>query len=128
MVRILFVLNSILTLPFGVLALVMPATVFSQFGIQLDPAGILIARGYAAALIGYGIVLFLMRNALEFRTVRGFLLSMAIFNGVEAMIQGVAGVQGVAGAAIFGNVAIHGIVFVLCIVSLVRQKAVSGTT
>jgi hypothetical protein len=121
MVKNLFVVNALLTFPFGLLALAAPAAVFAQFGLELDAAGALIARGYGATLVAYGSVLYLMRHSADRRTVKPFLLSMALFNAIEAVIQGVAGMQGVAAPIIFGNVAIHGLVAVLSVVAFSRQ-------
>ncbi len=117
MTKALFYINAVLTFPFGVAALAAPAAVFAQFGVRLDAAGQLIARGYAATLLGYGLVLFLMRSTTDRPTAAAFLLSMVVFNTVEAVIQGVAGVQAVAAPIIFGNVALHGVVALACLVA-----------
>ena len=122
MVKILFIINAVLTFPFGVAALAMPAQLFAHFGVQLDAGGQLIARGYAATLLGYGLVIFLMRNQTDGRVLRPFLLSMVVFNAVEAVIQGVAGAQGVAATVIFGNVALHAAVTLACLAAWSRQK------
>ena len=103
-----------------------PAALFAQFGLQLDPAGELIARGYGATLVGYGVVLYLERQSSDRRTVRAFLLSMVLFNSIEAVIQGIAGVQGVAATTIFGSVAMHAVAAVLSIIALSRQQAMPG--
>ena len=127
MVKSLFILNALLTLPFGVLALAAPAALFAQFGLQLDAAGELIARGYGATLVAYGVVLYLERQSADHRTVRSFLLSMVLFNSIETVIQGIAGVQGIAATLIFGNVAIHAAVAVLSVIALSRQQAIPRT-
>jgi hypothetical protein len=101
-VKSLFVVNALLTFPFGVLALAAPAALFAQFGLHLDPAGELIARGYGATLVAYGVVLFLERQSADRRTARVFLVSMVLFNAIEAVIQGIAGWQGIAAGMIFG--------------------------
>jgi hypothetical protein len=122
MVKFLFVLNTLLTLPFGIVALAIPGVLFAQFGLQLDAAGILIARGYGATLVAYGLALFLMRATVDARTVMVLLSSMAIFNAIEAIIQGIAGIQAVAQPIIFANVAMHGVVSVACLFALSRRK------
>jgi hypothetical protein len=126
-VKHLFILNALLTFPFGVLALATPAVVFAQFGLQLDAAGELIARGYGATLVAYGVLLYLERQSANRRTVRPFLLSMVLFNSIEAVIQGSAGVQGVAATMIFGTVAIHAAMAVLSVVALSKQQPVPRT-
>jgi hypothetical protein len=120
-VKGLFIANVLLTFPFGLLALAAPAALFAQFGLRLDDAGQLIARGYGATLVAYGVVLFLARQSSDGRTVGAFLLSMALFNAIEAVIQGIAGIQGIAAAIIFGNVAIHALVAVLSFIALQQQ-------
>ena len=127
MVKTLFILNALLTFPFGVLALASPAALFAQFGLQLDAAGELIARGYGATLVAYGVVLYLERQSADRRTVRPFLLSMVLFNSIETVIQGIAGVQGIAATMIFGNVAIHSAVAVLSVIALSKQQSMPRT-
>jgi hypothetical protein len=55
------------------------------------------------------------------------LLSMALFNSIEAVIQGIAGTQGIAAVMIFGNVAIHAVVAVLSFIALSRQQPIPRT-
>ena len=121
MVKLLLIVNALLTLPFGIAALAAPAEVFAQFGLTLDPAGSLIARGYSATLVGYGLVLWLLRRTSEAAVVKPLLLSAVAFNGIEAVIQGVAGVQGVALPIIFANVGLHGVVCLACLFAYPRQ-------
>ena len=127
MVKSLFVVNALLTFPFGVVALAAPAALFAQFGLRLDPAGQLIARGYGATLVAYGVVLFLERQSADRRTVRVFLVSMVLFNAIEAVIQGIAGTQGIAAVMIFGNVGIHAVVAVLSFIALFKQQPIPRT-
>jgi hypothetical protein len=47
---------------------------------------------------------------------------MVLFNSIEAVIQGIAGVRGIAAVIIFGNVAIHAVVAVLSVIVLFRQR------
>ncbi len=47
---------------------------------------------------------------------------MVLFNAIEAVIQGIAGVRGVAAPVIFGNVAIHAVVAVLCAFAFLGHK------
>ncbi|GAA4409911.1 hypothetical protein [Quisquiliibacterium transsilvanicum] len=115
MVKLLLVINTLLTLPFGIDALAAPAEVFAQFGLKLDAGGALVARGYAAALVGYGLLLWLLRHTRDRAVARPLLLSMVAFNGIEAVIQGLAGVQGTALPVILANVVVHGLVCAACL-------------
>lgn len=122
MIPVLFVVNAILLLPFGVMALIMPEGVFAQFGVTLDPAGALIARGYAATSVGYGLALLLARRTTDPDVIRGFLVSMVVFNAIEAIIQGAAGMQGLAQPVIYGNVAVHGAAALWAAVLLLKRR------
>lgn len=121
MVKPLLIVNTLLTLPFGVAALAAPAEVFAQFGLKLDPGGSLIARGYSATLVGYGLVLWLLRHTGERNVIKPLLLSLVAFNGIEAVIQGVAGAQGLALPIIFANAGLHGLVCGACLFAYLKQ-------
>ena len=122
MVKFLFLLNTLLMLPFGVVALASPSVLFAQFGLQLDAAGILVARGYGATLVGYGFTLLLLRSTADPRTVQVLLWSLVIFNAIESIIQAIAGMQGVAQQIILANAALHGVVSILCAVALAKRR------
>ena len=47
---------------------------------------------------------------------------MAVFNAIEATIQAVAGADGVAAKIIYGNVVLHGLVAILCVIALLRER------
>ena len=113
MKKTIFLANAILSLPFGVIGLAAPGPLFANFGVSLDTGGQLIARGYAATLIGYGLLFFLLRNASDTPVVKALLIASVAFNLIEAIIQGVAGMNGVTTSIIWGNVVVHGIFAVL---------------
>ena len=121
MVKLLFIVNTLLTFPFGIAALAVPVELFAQFGLKLDAGGALIARGYAATLVGYGLALWLLRHVREGQVVKPLLLSLVAFNAIEAVIQGVAGAQGLALPVIFANVGLHGLVCVACAYAYFKQ-------
>lgn len=121
MVKWLLIVNTLLTLPFGVAALVAPAAVFAQFGLNLDAGGSLVARGYSATLIGYGLALWLLRRCTDVKVLKPLLLSMVAFNAIEAVIQGVAGLHSVAMPVIYANVALHGVVCAACVRAYFKQ-------
>ena len=121
MTKILFTVNAILTLPFGILALILPEPVFAGYGIVLNDGGQLIARGYAATLIGYGLIYFSMRSV-SADMARPLLFASLIFNLIEAVIQGAAGLNSVALPAIWGTVAAHSVMAVLCFSAFMKTK------
>lgn len=122
MTKPLIVLNCLLTLPFGLAALAVPEPLFARFAVALDPAGALVARGYAATLIGYGLLLWGLRDAVEPRLTRYLLVSIIAFNAIEALIQGMAAAQGVAGGPIAMNAGLHAVVAAWSVLLLLKQR------
>jgi hypothetical protein len=120
MTKALIVVNVVLTLPFGVAALIAPEPLFMQFGLSLDPAGALVARGYGATLVGYGAILWFLRGAVVRAVVKPVLVSLILFNAIEAAIQGAARISGVAAGIIFLTVAVHFLVAAWSVVALAR--------
>lgn len=112
MLKALVIVNVLLTVPFGVAALISPEPLFMQFGVELSSAGALVARGYAATLIGYGVLLWGLRTSDSPTVTRYVLLSLVLFNGIEAVVQGVAAYHQVASGAIYANVVIHFLVMI----------------
>ena len=121
MKKFLLIANAVLTLPFGIAALISPGAVFSGFGISLDPGAQLIARGYAAACIGYGLVFLLLRGTPDTNVIRVLFLASLFFNAIEAVIQGMAGTAGVASAAIWVTVAAHVVMALISVMALIRR-------
>ena len=122
MTKIIFIISTLQTFPFGLSAVLFPRTLFFQFGITLDPAGELLAQGYGATLIGFGLVLWGLRNTQD-RTVQFWLLTgLAAFNAIEATIQLMGGVAGTAGPIIFGNVGVHAAMIIVCLAALLRGR------
>jgi hypothetical protein len=122
MTRVLFLVNALLTLPFGLVALFAPAAIFAGFGLTLDPGGALVARGYAATCLGYGVVFLLLRKTTEPAVTRALLAAAVIFNLVETVIQGTAAQAGTAQPVIWVTVGAHALTASLCAVALVQTR------
>lgn len=122
MTKIIFIISVLQTLPFGIGAILLPGKLFSQFGVSLDQAGELIARGYGATLIGFGLVLWGLRNIQSPQVQQCLLIGLILFNAIEAAIQFMGGLSGVAQPIIFGNVGLHAAMAVASLVTLLRTK------
>ena len=122
MTKIIFTISVLQTLPFGLCAITAPVWLFSQFGVSLDSSGELIAQGYGATLIGFGLVLWGLRSARLLETRLWLLAGLALFNAIEAIIQFKGGIAGTAQPIIFGNVGLHAAMAVACIVGLLRVR------
>lgn len=122
MSKVIFIISAVQTFPIGIGAVLIPGKLFSQFGVSLDPAGELIARGYGATLIGFGLVLWGLRNVQLPAAQRWLLIGLTFFNAIEATIQFMAGVAGIAQPIIFGNVGLHTAMVVASLVALLQSK------
>ncbi|MCJ7468414.1 MAG: hypothetical protein MUO53_17175 [Maribacter sp.] len=127
LVRWLFLGNSIVTLPFGILALLKPAAMFSTFGIPLDVGGQLIARGYGATLVGYGLIFLLMRNTIDAGMGKSLLFASFVFNLLEAVIQLAGVVEGTAVSLIWGTILIHVLFAMLSAFWLLKFRSAMAT-
>lgn len=120
MLKAVFLLNAILVLPFGVIAMVSPGGAFQAFGIALDPAAYPVVRGYAAACLGYGLIMLLLRDVKDNGTAFALLVGSLVFNALEVAIQLPIGFGG-AGPAIWGTIIGHGIAAAMSLYVLVRR-------
>jgi hypothetical protein len=120
--KLLFIANSLLTFPFGILSLVAPAAIFSSFGIALDSGGQLIAQGYGATLIGYGLVYYFLRDVSNAGIIKSLLIAALVFNLTEAIIQSLAAIRGITLSIIWITVFMHALLTLLCASKLINQK------
>ena len=60
-------LKAIISLAFGIGFAVIPAVVWSIYGLTLDPAEIMMTRFFGACLLGIGLICWVTRNA-DFKT------------------------------------------------------------
>lgn len=118
--KFLFIANAVLTLPFGIAALIAPVAVFAGFGIALDPGAQLIARGYAATCIGYGCIFLLLRKNKSAEVTKALLSGSILFNLIETLIQGMAGMTGTASPGIWGTVLAHAVMTLLSVVAFLK--------
>lgn len=121
MLKAVFLLNAILTLPFGVIAMVSPGGAFQAFGIVLDPVVHPVVRGYAAACLGYGLVMLLLRDVKDNGTAFALLVGSLVFNALEVAVQLPLALGGGASPAIWGTIVGHGIAAVMSLAALVRR-------
>lgn len=122
MIKPLFLANSLLTLPFAILILAIPATLFANFGLELDAGGVLVARGYGATLAGYGLAYWGLRNISGTVEQKALLLAAIAFNLIEAIIQSMAALDGIVLPMIWGTIVLHVILFLLCGLAYLRIK------
>jgi hypothetical protein len=74
---VLFMINAVVAILFGLGFVLAPATVLSFYAVELPSAGLYIARLLGCAFIGFGIITWILRNEAEGSgAVRGVLLGL----------------------------------------------------
>lgn len=121
MFKYLMIANSLLTLPFALGALIMPAKIFADFGLTLDSGGELVARGYAATLVGYGLSTWFLRGIDAGAMAGRLLVASGLFNAIEFAIQFIAAQQGVPNGRIWLTVGAHGVMVLLTGFALIKN-------
>ena len=78
-------LKAIISLAFGIGFAVIPAVVWSIYGVTLDPAGIMMTRFFGACLLGIGLICWVNRNA-DFNFLKGITLSLCIADTIGFIV------------------------------------------
>jgi len=102
----LFVINAILALLFGLGFLLIPTTLVSFYGIQLDAAAVYVARLLGAAYLGYAIISWLFQNSKAASEVRTFVLTLFVTESLAFVVSLVYQLQGLANALGWSTVVI----------------------
>jgi hypothetical protein len=78
-------IKAIVCFIFGIGYVVAPVAVGSMYAINLDPDGVIMARFFAALLIGIGLILWLLRDA-DWNVLKGITLSLCIADTIGFII------------------------------------------
>jgi uncharacterized membrane protein len=76
--KVLFVANTVVSVPFGIGSVLAPHLFLSLFGATLGPAGALMMQYGGAWLIGIGLLTWFTRDAAESQAGRGISLALLI--------------------------------------------------
>ncbi|MGD8473189.1 MAG: hypothetical protein PVH95_00015 [Anaerolineae bacterium] len=76
--KVLFIANTIVSVPFGIGSVLVPHLFLSLFGATLGPAGEVMMQYGGAWLIGLGLLTWLTRNAAESETGRGIARALLV--------------------------------------------------
>jgi len=118
MFRIVCILNVFLVLPFAVSALVTPEVTFASFGLALGAEGVVVARGYGAAAMGWGLACALLSGSRAPEVVRGLMIASLAFNLAEVLVQVPVALSGIASAMIWGTIGAHAVLAALSAMAL----------
>jgi hypothetical protein len=77
--------KAIVCFVFGIGFAVVPTAVGSIYALTLDPDGLIMARFFAALLIGIGLMLWLSRNA-DWNALKGITLSLCIADTIGFIV------------------------------------------
>jgi hypothetical protein len=107
--KALMVVKSVICLVFGVGFLAIPATVFGWYGMELDPAGTLIARLFGQAFVLIALLLWLARNTMEPGTQTAIAISVFVGDAIGTVVSVVAVSSGVTNALGWLTVALYAV-------------------
>ncbi len=79
------VVKAIISIAFGIGFAVIPAAVWSIYGVTLDPAGIFMTRFIGACLIGIGLICWFTRSG-DSNTLKGITLSLCIADTIGFIV------------------------------------------
>ena len=97
--------KAVLSLIYGITFAVIPATIWSLFGMTLDPADVFLTRLSGGFLIGIGLVCWLDRNA-ELQARQGIALALFLGDIVVTIAVLLAQIDGLVNALGWVNVAV----------------------
>lgn len=122
MKKIVHILNTALTIPFGIGAYLAPGRAFTPFGFSLDATGVMLAKGYASTSLGFGLAYWFTRNVSDASVSRGLLVGSLAFNTMEAALQLPVAIQGIAKAPIWVTAGAHTVLALLSLVALFKSR------
>ena len=88
------IIKAIVCCVFGIGYVLVPVTVGTMYAINLDPDGVIMARFFAALLIGIGLILWLLRNA-DWNVLKVITLSLCVADTIGFIVALVGQLTGV---------------------------------
>ncbi len=103
----LMIITAALLAIYGIGFVVAPAPLLSLLGIATDPAVAFVTRAFGAALIGYAVMNWFARNAVDSDARRAIVLADASFNALAIVVNLLGTLSGVLNVLGWSNVVIH---------------------
>ena len=82
----LMLINTFVALIFGIAFVLVPGTVLTLYGVTLSAGGLVVARLFGAALIGFGMLTFLAMKAEESEAMGAIVLALFISDVVGFIV------------------------------------------
>ena len=98
---------AVLYFGFGVGLLLVPILFMSTYGVALDSGGVLMARILGAALIGFAILFWRVRNLAPSPALQALFLASFVYNLLDLPIVTIATITGVMAALGWSAVGLH---------------------
>lgn len=98
---------AVLYVGFGIGLLLVPVLFMSTYGVALDAGGALMARILGAALIGFAILFWRVRNLTPSSALHALFLASFVYNLIDLPIVTIATVTGVMSALGWSAVGLH---------------------
>ena len=103
----LFTINAVVTVVFGLAFVLVAGTLLSLYGITLSPGGLIVARLFGAALLGYAVLTWFARNAEESEARQAVVLALFIGDVVGFIVALLGQLSGAVNALGWSTVAIY---------------------
>jgi len=103
----LLMAGAVVTLLFGLALVLVPETLLSLYGITVEAAGILLARLFGAAFLGYTVLNWSARNAADSEVLRGIVLANLIMDVIGFGVTLLGQLARVANALGWSSVALY---------------------
>jgi hypothetical protein len=105
--KILFIINAIVAFVFGVAFAIIPTQVYSLYSIEAGAGLNYMGQLFGAALIGFGLIAWLARNAADSDSRRAIILAFFIASGIGFVIALIGQLNDVIGSLGWLTVAIY---------------------
>jgi hypothetical protein len=105
--KFLFIITAIIAVVFGVAFVIIPAQVYSLYGIESTAGLDYMAQLFGAALIGFGLIAWLARNAAGSDARKAIILGFFIADGIGFVIALIGQLNDVVGSLGWLTVAIY---------------------
>ena len=103
----LLIINAIVALVYGIGELLIPATMFSLYGVTQSPSAILMAQYFGLSLIAIGLLAWFARNVADSEAQRAIILALLISDVIGVIVSGLGTVSGTMSAVGWSAVGIY---------------------
>jgi len=103
----LLMAGAVVTLIFGLSLVLIPVALFSLYGITVTDAGIVLARLFGAAFLGFTVLNWSARNAADSEVLRGIVFANLLMDAVGFVVTLLGQLAGLANALGWSFVALY---------------------